>query len=210
MSSKGTKTPWLLGAVVLLGVAVAVSRFASGDADTDGSSGEEVPSAKERYLDALALERRQRSLLDGADQWRSALASAEAAWELVRHELVRARTIELAEAGFRERILAEVKDLRFSESSANSVPVPAATPAQPTAQPGAAATVRAIGLRVDLRTDSPAEVYRLIDRIENLSDVRAGVVGVQIKGPGLAQTPGEVTATLDLRAVALIGTEDAP
>ncbi len=205
MSKTRGTTPWLLGVVVVLGAVVLGRQFIG--AGTGGEEGgDEAPSARERYLDAVALTQRQRALLDAAESWRAALAGAEQAWDSASRELVRARTVELAEATFRERVLAEVKDLRFSESSANSVAVPVeSNPASASGGAPADAVVRAIGLRVDVRTDTPGEVYRLIDRIENLADVRAGVVGVQIKGPGLAQLPAEVTATIDVRAVALIG-----
>lgn len=212
MSGQGSKTPWLLGAVLILGAVVLGRQFlggGGGGGGDGGSDGVDAPSAKERYLEAVALSRRQRALLDNAEAWRGALAGAERAWDTVRREAVRARTVELAEASFRERVLAEVKDLRFTDGAANSVPVPVEGVAAGTgAAPAGLPAVRAIGLRVEVRTDSPAEVYRLIDRIENLPDVRAGVVGVEIKGPGLAQTPPGVSATIDVRAVALIG-EDA-
>lgn len=219
MNRHKSATPWLLAAVVILG-AVVVGRSVVGSGADDQADAAEAPSMREQYLNALSLSRRQQSLIDAEEAWSRKLADTRSAWNEISRELVRGRTVELAEAGFRQRILAEVKDFKFTDGSANSVPV--TPPAQPSgavaaaqSPPGAlspadtAQSVRAIALRVEVRTDTPAEVYRLIDRIENLPDARAGVVSVQVRGPGLAQTPSEVSATLLVHAVALIG-EDTP
>ena len=217
MSQRGNTTPWLLAAVVLLG-AVVVGRSVLGTGTEDQGEAAEAPTMREQYLNAIALSRRQQSLIDSEEAWARKLADTRSAWNEISRELVRGRTVELAEAGFRQRILAEVKDFKFLDGSANSVPVtppaqpagsPTPSPAIPATPAGSAQSVRPIALRVEVRTDTPAEVYRLIDRIENLLDARAGVVSVQFRGPGLAQTPGEVSATLLVHAAALIG-EDTP
>ncbi len=210
MSTQRTSTPWLLAGVVVLGGVVLYRQFAgapSAEAATDAE-----PSARERYLDALAQTDRQKGLLESAARWREALAATRESWDRASRELVRGRTQELAEAGFRERVLAEVKDLKFAESSANTVKIEATVAtggaggtAAPSPGAAAPAAVRPIGLKVDVRTDSPAEVYRLIDRLEHMPDARAGVVSVEVKGPGLAQALGEVNATITVHALALIG-----
>ncbi len=200
-------TPILLAGVVVLGGVVLYRNFFSAPlADEEADT---APTPRERYLEELALSRRQDALIEQWGLWEGALVGARSAWVSVSRVLVRGRTIELAEAGFRERVLAEVKDLKFIESSANTQRVEAAPATQPApsnaASAPAAAAVRTIGLKVDVRTDSPAEVYRLIDRLENMPDTRAGVIGVELRGPGLAQTPGEVSATITVHALALIG-----
>lgn len=210
MSRPANRTPLLLGAVVLLGALVAWRTFASAPSE----SSDDAPLTKrDEYLQSAERAERDRALLANAQAWKSAAAAAAVQWDTARAEMVKGRTPELAEVSFRERVLAEIKDLKFTESSANSVPpagiTPPPAPVQPTARPAPASvptpSVRVIALKVDVRTDSPAEVYRLIDRLENLSDLRAGVVSLQIKGPGLAQIPAEVSATLQVHALALIG-----
>jgi hypothetical protein len=199
-------TPLLLAGVVLLGGVVLYRNFFSNTASA-AEEADAAPTPRERYLEELSLSRRQQALADQAEQWNAALERARGAWDSASREMVRGRTLELAEAGFRERVLAEVKDLKFSDSSANTqrVEAPAAAAPLPVAPASGTASVRTIGLKVDVRTDSPAEVYRLIDRLENMPDARAGVVSVELRGPGLAQTPGEVNASITVQALALIG-----
>lgn len=204
MSTSPSKAPLLLGTVVILGAVVAWRSFAGSPSEAESDL---PPTPREAYLDAADRAQRDAALLRNADAWKDAARAAAGQWDLARAEMVKGRTQELAEVSLRERVLAEIKDLKFIESSANSV---AATGAPPASSGGAAAspvspTVRVIALKVDVRTDTPAEVYRLIDRLENLSDLRAAVTSVQVKGPGLAQIPAEVSATLNVQALALIG-----
>lgn len=198
-------TPILLAGVVVLGGIVLYRNFFAGPSEAAAES-DAPPTAREQYIEELALTRRQEALIAQNEKWSQARAGAESAWDDVSRELVRGRTMELAEAGFRERVLAEVKDMKFIDSSANTQRPTESAPTQPVAQAASqTASIRTIGLKVDVRTNSPAEVYRLIDRLEHMPDARAGVIGVELRGPGLAQTPGEVSASITVHALALVG-----
>lgn len=201
MSQAGNRTKLLALVVVLLGLAVVFRGSLFGGAAEQSVS--EEPTLRERYLADVELTERHERLAAESQRWVEAQRVIEDQWTVASRELVRGRTIELAEAGFRERVLAEVKDLKFLESSANAI-AQAAAPITPGQVPS---PIRPVALRLEVRTDAPEDVYRLIDRLEHLPDMRASVGSVQINGPGLAQVLGEVRATIQINALALVGEE---
>ncbi len=204
----GNSRVLVLGAAVVALGALVLWRWygASGSPAGDAAAGD-TPSLREQYLDAAALTARQKALVDAADRWAGVLAEARARWDQARHELVKGRTQELAEASFRERVLGEVKDLKFVNTRANSVAVPLQGGAAATGNPGvtkAGPIIRPIALKLEVDTDATADVYKLIDRLENLPDVRVNVSSLKLTGPGFRQVPGQVTAELELRALAVV------
>lgn len=149
-----------------------------------------------RYLERLAEDRAERALLAREAAWSSARREAEERWRQVQGMLVTGATPELAEARFREMVLAAFEGIRV------------VSPARITyVRDGVPATgaIRPIRLRIDFDAPSAREAYTLIDRLEHLADARSAIVAMRIDGPGRIQLPEQVTVSLTLAAVAYIG-----
>lgn len=183
-----------------------------------GSDAERTPSAgaAQDYLDAAARAAEHQALLDAQPRWNDALHRARAHWAEVRTGVVPGATLELAEARFRDLVLEATRDLRIGavrasadRSTSSSLPAPAITPASGTTSTAPASTtgvaIRALALRIECDAPDPRDVYRLIDRLENLPDLRTWVSAVRLAGPGRAQTPQQVTLVLTLHAAAAVG-----
>jgi len=147
---------------------------------------------------ALALAN-DRAMIEQAGVTANALEVAEAQWQSVRERCIKAKTAELAEAAFRERILGVARDL--------GVPAPSVTPVRVEAVSSTDATLRPIALRVQFDTDQPQSIYRVIDVLENLPELSTSVSQIGINGPGLPQVPTQATATITVRALAVVGEE---
>lgn len=200
MSPSGRKSALMLG-IVALAALVGADRMgwlpaaASADEPTEGGT------PRDMYITAAESAAEDRALLESATPTESALTRATEQWQQLRSQCVVGKTAELAEASFRERILAATKDLGIS--SANAAPVRVETGAEP-GKP-ADATLRPIALRVQFDTDQPQVVYRVIDVLENLPDIRTSITQVSVTGPGLPQVPTMVTASITIRALAVVG-----
>lgn len=202
-SDRGTASRTaLLGLSVLVLLALVLWRGV-GDGVETGQDADEALSPKRRYLDAMELNQRQDALIASADRWRAARVEAEERWRDVRSQLVRGRTPELAAASFRERVLGEVKDLKFLSSKAGATAAPGGQTGA--GRPGQ--SIQPVALKVEVDADNPESVYRLVDRLENLPDIRATVTQLRLVGPGFRQTPGQLSVEFELRALALIGDE---
>lgn len=196
----------LLGTLGVLGILVVgdtlglLPKPGAADADTDAAA---PASARQQYLDAAGALARDRALLARAPEVAASLERARAAWGQVRAEMIVAPTLDQAEAGFRERVLAVTKDFSLTAVSASPVRIEAA--ATTAAATTGAAVVRPVALRLQFDTAKPQDAYRLIDLLENMPDLRSSVTNVSLVGPGLMQTTNQVTVNITVRALASIG-----
>lgn len=201
------RTGMLAGIVFLLLVLVLWRQFGSGSSGatpTGGGASDASASLPEQYRKEMEISHHQRQLTSAGPAWAGAAARLHEEWAKARQQLVKGKTLELAEAGFRERVLAEVKEFKFLSAKANAAPPPASPDGS-----GAAASspIKVIGLRVEVDSDNPDDIYRLIDRIENMPDARAAVTAVKLEGPGFKLEPGRLAATIQVQGLALVGDE---
>jgi hypothetical protein len=189
-------------AVVALAALVGADRMgwlptAEVEADNAGTA----TTPRDRYLESAESVALDRALLASAGQTAAALEDAQSRWAQVRSECVVGNTAELAEASFRERILAATRDLGIQNANAAAVRVESA----PTAATSTDRVLRPIALRVQFDTDKPQEIYRVVDVLENLPDIRTSITAISLVGPGLPQVPNQVTASITVGAIAVVG-----
>lgn len=200
MIPSGRKGALMLG-IIALAALVGADRMgwlpAPASADEPNSGG----TRRDLYIAAAEAAAEDSALLESATATESALARATEQWLQLRSQCVVGKTAELAEASFRERVLAATKDLGISDANAAPVRVEAV------AEEGKSgdAALRPIALRVQFDTDQPQQVYRVVDVLENLPDIRTSIINVSITGPGLPQVPTMVTASITLHALAVVG-----
>jgi len=198
----------LLALIVVLAVLVVVDR--AGLLGVRNAADE--TGARAVYLARAQLLARERALVASAAEWDRAAAEARREWLEAADSMVRGRTVELAQAAFRERLLKEVQGLGISGARADATGVdpPAAAPVSAGASQGAvpegeAGPVRLMTFTVQFDTSEPDVLYKLIDRLENLGDVRVNVTDVRIDGPGMKQIlPAQAVCSLVVQALALI------
>ena len=113
------------------------------------------------------------------------------------------RTVELAEARFRDRALDAVKDL--SLTSVRVTPIRDRAPATD-AKP---ATIEVRPLVMEVKFDAPGhrDVYSAIDRLESMAGIATSISALRIDGPARVQMPRVITVTLTLQAQAAVGEE---
>lgn len=197
MTPSSRRNALMLG-VVALAALVGADRMglfptSSTEESLDGSS----PRAAYQMA-ALALAE-DRAKIEQAGVTANALDVAETQWRSVRERCVTGKTAELAEAAFRERILGVARDL--------GIPAPSVTPVRVESTSSIDSILRPIALRVQFDTDQPQSIYRVIDVLENLPDLSTSVSQIGINGPGLPQVPAQATATITVRALAVVGEE---
>lgn len=204
MSASQRRTFLMLG---VIGLAAVVGADRMGWLPTGASAGEPQEAAlnaRSVYQAAVESSLHDQAILDAASTTSASLARAKEQWSRIKQRCITGKTAELAEAGFRERVLAATKDLGITNANAAPVRLDAAVePSKPVD-----AAVRPIALRVQFDTDKPQDVYRVVDVLENLPDIRATVTQVSINGPGLPQVPTQITASITLRAIAVVGEGD--
>lgn len=168
---------------------------------SDASSEAPQGDLHDVYTQQLQAVRRERQIASAGESWEQARDRLRSQWDEVRRQFVKGKTLELAQAGFRERVLSETKDFKFLQVKANVAPIEG--PAEDAAT--AAMPVKVIGLRVEVDSDNPDDLYRLVDRLENMPDARAEVTAVKLEGPGFKLVPGRLAAVIQVRSLALVG-----
>lgn len=199
MKRAAATTPLLIAAGLLVAL-VGLDRLGW----LPGRSGDEaeaVDSPRARYLAAAAEHESDRALIARAGQWRAAASEAQARWNATRSRLVAAPTVELAESRLRELVLAAITDLEIASPRVTYVKEPLAAGADP------AARVRPIALRVDFDAMSHRDAYLALDRVRHLPDAAVSISALLLDGPGRIQMPQQLTVSITVRAVALVGGE---
>lgn len=181
----------MIGLVAVLAVLVFVDRFApKGEGSGEGTSLREV------YLQKAALEKKQLALLEQSDEWRRAHDVAQRRWSDVSDRVIVRPSVEIAQGELRERLTRLAQEL--------GLPRPESRPLATITREGDS-PVRVIQLSLDVTTEDWANAYRLIDRIETDPRMLATVTHLTLGGPGLPQMERELSVTLTVRAIAMVG-----
>jgi hypothetical protein len=187
--TKNTRTA-LLGVTLVAVAGVVITDRASNGADSDAAS-----DAQSRYLQEASLVTDMQAALAQKDEWSSALAESTDAFANSADRLLVAESEDIAFVRLRDFVQATMSDLGLSDGAASALPARTPLAGEP---------LRVVGLRLEFQTNDPSLAYRLVDRLENLAQVRANVESINIVGPGRLGRP-RATVTLDLRALAWIG-----
>jgi hypothetical protein len=191
MSAGRSRTPVLAGISLVLLAAVAADRagmFSGGGAAGRGVRAEYLARAKD------AVE--ERALISRGEAWRASAERARTEWDRLAPGVVRAATPELAEARFREIVLASMEDIRLiSPARINYIRDAAASAAGP---------VRTLRLSVQFDAATPRDACTIVDRLEHLAEARSRIEGLKVDGPGRIQLPEQVTVTLTLSTSAFV------
>lgn len=206
MKDKRSNRMILGGVVGVLLLAVLADRLGLIPSASADESEDVATSAAQRYLNERRQLDEEQALLATRKEVDKALAAVREEWSKATQTLAHGQTAELAEAAFRERVLATAGDLGLRSVSASAVRDGTSVDSK---RPAALSSLRPIALRLQFDTERPAEVYRLVDALENLPDVRTSVDSVSIAGPGMVQVGSQVTATIVVRAMALVGESGA-
>lgn len=195
------RTGLLAGVVGVLALAVGADRMGwLGGRGDEGDAAGAGEGARAAYLEKAALAQRLEDLIAEAPQWEQAAGRAAQLRQEVAPRLVAGATVELAAGAFRERVLRAAADLRLQALSVTLV-----TSSGPSAGGTNAAPVRLLELRIAFDTAAVADIYALVDRLENLDDLATNVSRLEIAGPGRKQVPQTVTVNITLHGLALVG-----
>ncbi len=192
------RTTVVLAGVTGLLLALALLDRAGLFSSEAGPDESEPTTLRARYRVMAEGEAKRSALIESALNWESSLVEARGEWARARQGLIVARTIELAEARFRDRILSLVQDC--GGESARALP-------ERSAGPEANSMVRAVAVRVEFDVHDPAAAYRFVERIEGMADPRANIESLAIDGPGRIQGHRTLGVSALVRAIALVGEE---
>lgn len=198
----------LIGLLALLGALVAADQFGllpGGGAESSSEASDEAPSARSLYLAGAELAEKRQALIDQAPQWRQAFESAQREWSVARQRMIVERSVELAEARFRDRALESLKDLGLT--SLRVTPIQDRAPV--TGAPPEAVVVKSLTMEVKFDAANHRDVYAAIDRLETMPGMATNISMLRIEGPGRVQLPHTITVTLTLQAQAAVGEEIA-
>jgi len=183
----------ILGAGLVLAFAalVLIDRIGAAGQTPDDAA----PSQADLLAQEAALTSRMRAEADLLERRRAALEEVEAAWSDFRARMIVAGSADIAFARLREIVEAEMTDRGLRMASASALPVESPLEDEP---------LRVVGMRVEFDTIDAQRVYALVDHLENMREVAAGVRSVRIVGPGrLGRARAGVV--VELRALAWIG-----
>ena len=183
----------ILGVVVgVLLIALVVDSALKSRADEADAS-----SPRARYLDRAKIVATKRDLAAKSGEWAAALESARSAWGEVDPMLIREQTTILAEARFRDEVLAAASSLQLSSNqtaSARSEPIAGA--------PG----MHLLEVRLEVESNIVPDVLRLVDRLENMPDRLMGVTEVRLEGPGMNQAKVGLGAMIIVQSIGYVDT----
>lgn len=181
----------LIALTLVLVAAVGADQFGL----LDGFGGDGSADASGASLEAKAtLLADQEALVARRAEWERAKDQADAALAEIGERVIRGKTVQIAED--------ELKKLADREMRSIGLTIARSDSATPTAarEDG----VRRIGVVFSLETDDPEKVQRVVDLLENMSDVVTSVERVKIVGPGAMPSRGSVEATITLMGLAMI------
>ncbi|GAB4515829.1 MAG: hypothetical protein Tsb0013_20390 [Phycisphaerales bacterium] len=190
-----TRTTLLLALLSIVAAVVVVDALRGGDDAGDiAPEGDHTQRARE-------LQGRV-ALVEQESDWRRALDERRAQWDEVRDASVSAATPELAVADFRAMLLDEARALDLTVDRTDR-----STSRALDNVPASLDRVHELEVRFTVSSHDARALHRFIDAIEHLPGARTHVSAVTLAGPGLAQIPERVRATLTVRA---LGVTPAP
>lgn len=196
MSKRTQRRAMLIALAAALAVAVLYDRLSVAGADAESSGDASMVDA---YLAQAAVTEKSERLVNQADDWNRLLEDAQARWASVRERMIEAPSAEIASARLTQIIERIMRDMDLSLTVSDALPVRRPLEDEP---------LHVIGLSVSFSALNPDVVMRLVDRLENLPEVRTNLARLQISGPGRRLRAG-VEVTIELRALAWIPQGDA-
>ncbi len=191
MTAETKRVVVLVSVLAVAGLVVVLDRAGrSGAAEESEGAG-----VRAVYLAETGLYEQTAAVADARDEWEEAANAAEVAWDERRAKMISAPSAEIAAARLRGLIEQVLLDEGMVMTTSETLP---------NGRSGSDAPVVAVGLSLSFEAKDSAPVYRVIDRIEHLSDVATTIEAVTLRGPGRLGSGGSLQATLRLRAVALI------
>lgn len=191
MSSDRVRKGAMLGVVLVLIALVGIDRIGLFASDEGASS-----SARAAYLiEAAALES-DRALIDARPAWASLAEQTDAQIAQLDTIAFSDRTPELAQGRMRDMVVGAVTRLGLDRPRTSAIDLSRSNAER--------TRVQVVALRVDLTATNPREVFAVIDRLENMREPRLHVASIELSGPGLAQFPRQVDATLRVEAIVLL------
>lgn len=198
MKSKG-RTPVLAGllAIVFLIVVGDMLLRSSSDGQSPSDSG-----ANDKLRDSISTLEEKRRIVASSDRIASDAERIDGLWGNALAGMIKAQTPSLAQSTLREHVLGAAREAapeaeagvpRFSESPIDGAPA-----------------IRRLALDLAVTATSPADLFAVVDRIENDPSVRMGITRISMEGPGIQQgVVKSITATLSIEALAVVGEEGA-
>jgi hypothetical protein len=195
---RSQSTPLLLAMLGLIAGLVILDRTGLLPGRSPADEGAAPTTPRARYLLAASELQQERAIISQAGPWRRELDSARQRWAALRAGMVRAATPELAESRLREVVLDATAGLELASPTRVSY-VRDAAPLE--------GDIRPIAVRVEFDAVSHRDALAAIDRLAHLPGVRTEVVSLRVQGPGRVLLPEQLTISLTLRALALVGEE---
>ena len=190
MSGDSKRTAALLSALAAAALLVVLDRATGGPGGGDAAAAGDGAYAVEAAQLAQA-----RAAAASAVEWEAAADRAAEAWEARRGLAISAPSAAIAAARLRSLIEPILADEGLSLVSSETLPARAA---------GESGRVMVVGLSASIESRDAESVYRFIDRVEHLPEARATVEAMALRGPGRLGGAGRLSATLRLRAAAVI------
>lgn len=199
MMKSNTRTFALAGLLLIVFVVVIGDMFLRSSADAEPRTYSGTAATLESTLETLQDKRR---LVAAEDQILADAQRIDALWSDALRGMIKAQTASLAQSTLREHVLDAAREAapearagvpRFSESPIDGAPA-----------------IRRLSLELSVTATSPADLYAVVDRIENDPTIRMGITRITMEGPGVQQgVVKSVTTTLSIEALAVVGEEGA-
>lgn len=190
MSSPTRRRLVLVALAGILAAMVAIDQFGGDAADPDSTGA----TLRDAYLSQAGLTEQQAKLARQSDEWQRLVDEARERWSSVRERMLDAPSADLASARLTQRVEQIMRDLDLSLTVSDALPVRRPLPDEP---------IHVVGLSFSFSALNPDVVARLVDRLENMPDVRTNVARLQINGPGRRMRTG-LDVTIELEALAWI------
>ena len=185
-----TRTALLAGLLLVVGLFVLLDLRGAGASDAEGPAPDHTQQARD-LQDRLVL-------VEQETDWTRARDERAAQWDEVRESAIVAATPELAAADFRALLIDEARALGLSvDATARS------TSRALEGVPSTLDRVHELEVRLTVSSHDPRTLHRFIDVIEHVPALRTHVAELTLRGPGVAQQPENVSATLTVRALGI-------
>ena len=188
----------VLGALALL---VALDRLGGGGEEDVAAPATDVAPRDAYMQEAIDLER-DRTLVGETDAWTTLLVDAETEWRGVEDRMIRARNRQDALDKLRTIVKNEMTALELDERALRLSAMP------PESDADAGNPVQSVAATIAFNHDRPEDVYRLIERLENMPRVLTRISHATIRGPGMKQAMRRIDVEFRLHALVVIGEEN--
>jgi hypothetical protein len=200
VSKQAKRTRTLLGLLVVVALVVLVDQFVLQGPEA-GAEQTDAIGPRQSYLNALDLLQQTEGIVSQAAAWEAALNEADRTWGSLSDRFIEASTTQLAQAAFREHVLRIARDDFDLQSLA--VRRSGAAPLLEDSE-----ALQRIEVTMVVESVRPADVFRIVDRLEHMPDLATNIISVDLVGPERMQTTQHVTGTIVIETIAWIDAGD--